>query len=57
MTALKIVVDILLVFFGASFVATAYNEYLTKSCNVTKVLCGAAVGVTFFALAFVVWNF
>ena len=56
MTALKIIVDILLVFFGASFVATAYNEYNGKSCNVTKVLCGAAVGVTFFALAFVVFG-
>lgn len=57
MTALKITVDILLVFFGASFLATAYNEYNTKGCDVTKVLCGAAVGVSFFALAFVAWNF
>lgn len=56
MTALKIIIDVLLVFFGASFMSTAYNEYNGKSCNVTKVLCGAAVGVTFLALAFVAWR-
>lgn len=55
MNVVKIIATIFLLFFGAAFVGTAYNEYC-KRAQVSNVVLGFLIGIASFLFVLFLWT-
>ena len=55
MSAIKIIATIFLMFFGAAFIGTAFNEY-SRQAQTSNVILGFLLGIASFLFVVFLWT-